>query len=294
MQIIQTGLSVGMRHAQAVGVFTLFALFAALDWRRGRFFSAQATADDKRLDWVVFVVFPLLIVPAILMITQIMGARYFPEDHNALAHWPWWAMALTLLLLDDFTQYWWHRLSHTSWMWPFHRAHHSAAYMGVRVVYRNNFFYYAAMPGLWLSGALIYLGFGWVYVAYSIVKIGVIVGAHSEARWDEALYRHRWLHPLAWLLERTISTPATHFAHHALRQDDGVGHYRGNYGNLLFVWDVLFGTALITRRYPPAFGLPDDRRHGSERWYIQYFYPLFRSRRAESVLSGLPLPAPEE
>jgi sterol desaturase/sphingolipid hydroxylase (fatty acid hydroxylase superfamily) len=47
-------------------------------------------------------------------------------------------------------------------MWPLHRAHHSAAYMSVRIVYRNNAFYYALMPGLWLSGVLLYLGFGWV------------------------------------------------------------------------------------------------------------------------------------
>ena len=30
---------------------------------------------------------------------------------------------------------------------------------------------------------------------------------------------------------------------------------QGNYGNLLFFWDVLFGTAKITRRYPAAFGV---------------------------------------
>jgi hypothetical protein len=43
--------------------------------------------------------------------------------------------------------------------------------MSVRVVYRNNFFYYPFMPGLWISGALLYLGFGWFYVGYAIVKL---------------------------------------------------------------------------------------------------------------------------
>lgn len=283
-----------MNDIQAIAVLTLFALFAAIEIRRKRFFAREATREDKWLDAVVIVVFPAIIVPAIFFTSYQLGSHYFPEYQDALAHWPWWAMVVTLLFADDMTQYWWHRMSHSSSMWPFHRAHHSAAYMGVRVVYRNNFFYYAAMPGLWLAGALIYLGFGWVYVFYSIVKMAVVIGAHSEARWDEVLHRHRWLHPLAWILEHTISTPTTHYAHHALSQDDGIGHYRGNYGNLLFIWDILFGTALITRRYPPAFGLPDDRRLGSERWYIQFFYPLFRSKRAESVLSGRPMPAPEE
>lgn len=283
-----------MSPIQGIAAALLFALFGGIEIYRRRFFAASATHDDNRLDLVVFIVFPAVIIPGIFAITYWIGLHDFAAYQDSLAHWPWWGMVLTLLLADDLTQYWWHRLSHTSWMWPFHRAHHAGAYMGVRVVYRNNFFYYAAMPGLWLSAILVYLGFGWTYVIYSIIKMGIIVGAHSEARWDEALYRSRWLRPLAWVLERTISTPCTHYAHHALRQDDGIGHYRGNYGNLLFFWDVLFGTALITRRYPPDFGLPDDRRHGSERWYVQFFYPLFRSRRAETVLSGLPVKAPEE
>lgn len=281
-----------MNGIQGLAIFLIFTFFAAIELWRRRFFSPLATAQDNRLDVVVMLVFPLAIIPFIIGVSQWLGLEFFPEYHNALAHWPWWGMLLTLVVCDDLTQYWWHRASHTTFMWPFHRAHHSAPYMGIRVVYRNNFFYYLFMPGLWLSGALVYVGFGWAYVGYSIVKMTVLVGAHSEARWDEALYRQRWLRPLVWVMERTISTPATHFAHHALKQNDGVGHYRGNYGNLLFAWDMLFGTALITRRYPPEFGLLDDRRHGSEAWYVQYFYPLFRSGRAETVLSGRPLPAP--
>jgi hypothetical protein len=42
------------------------------------------------------------------------------------------------------------------------------------------------------------------------------------------------------VVERTISTPPTHFSHHALVQGDGIGHYSG-IGNLLFLWDVLYG-----------------------------------------------------
>ena len=74
-------------------------------------------------------------------------------------------------------------------LWPLHRAHHTAHYMSIRVTYRNNFFYYLMMPGLWISGVLIYLGFGTVYLVYIVVKLTVILGAHSAVRWDEPLYR---------------------------------------------------------------------------------------------------------
>ena len=272
-----------LQSVQLFSVVTVFSLFAVAEVVIGKFFAPEASAEDNRLDVAVGVMFPV-VSGLVFTAAQGLCAWLIPTSRDAWAQWSWWQMVLVLLVADDLTQYLWHRLSHTSFMWPLHRAHHSAAYMSVRVVYRNNAFYYALMPGLWLSGALLYLGFGWIFVGYSIVKLTVIIGAHSAVRWDRFLYQYRPLRPLAWVLERTISTPATHFAHHALTQDDGVGHYIGNYGNLLFFWDVLFGTALITRQYPPAYGLKDDRRHGSEKWYAQLLFPVFRSGRAETVL----------
>ncbi|MEI7497147.1 MAG: fatty acid hydroxylase, partial [Betaproteobacteria bacterium] len=90
--------------------------------------------------------------------------------------------------------------------------------------------------------------------------------------------------PIMWVLERTISTPATHWAHHAITQKDGVGHYKGNFGNMLFIWDLIFGSALITRKYPEKVGLIDDKLFGQERWYHQMFFPLFQSQRQSSAL----------
>ncbi len=268
---------------QLLVLLLVLSAFALAEMIQGRFFAKEATREDNRLDVAVTLLFPL-ITGAVMAASASLCQWLMPLQKDALADWAWWQMVLVLLVADDLTQYFWHRLSHTSVMWPLHRAHHSAAYMSVRVVYRNNLFYYALMPGLWLAGVLVFMGFGWVYVVYSIVKVSVIIGAHSAVRWDEFLYRYPVLHPLAWLVERTISTPATHFAHHALVQGDGVGHYTGNYGNLLFLWDVLFGTALISRRYPTATGLTDDIRHGPEPWLAQFVYPLRRSSRAETVL----------
>jgi sterol desaturase/sphingolipid hydroxylase (fatty acid hydroxylase superfamily) len=272
------------QQVQITVVSLVFVGFALLEWRRRGLFPREAGREDNRLDVAVLFMVPVVQSGVLLAATALCN-RFIPESQGSLAHWPWWAMLGTLLVADDLTQYLWHWLSHTSVLWPLHRAHHAAGYMSVRVVYRNNLFYYAMMPGLWLAAVLLYLGFGWVYIAYVIVKMTVIIGAHSSVRWDEKLYQYPALHPLMWLLERTISTPATHYAHHALSQDDGIGHYTGNYGNLLFFWDVLFGTAVITRKYPPAFGLLDDRIHGHENWLAQLLFPLVRSHRADSALA---------
>ena len=86
---------------------------------------------------------------------------------------------------------------------------------------------------------------------------------------------------MAWVIERTISTPATHFAHHGLSAEDGVSHPNGNYGNLLFLWDVLFGTAKITRQYPKTFGAWNRVK---EPWHVQLFFPFVRSNDPSSEL----------
>jgi sterol desaturase/sphingolipid hydroxylase (fatty acid hydroxylase superfamily) len=247
--------------------------------------TVRATANDTKLELFMFLSLLAITQPLAMVITSQLGAMWAPEYKGVLADWPGWAMVGLLLVFDDLTQYLWHRASHSPLLWPLHRAHHSAQYMSIRVTFRNNFFYYLMMPGLWCAGALLYLGVdGRVYAMYVVVKVTVILGAHCAWRWDEPLYRIPALRPVMWVLERTISTPATHWAHHAITNDDGVGHYKGNFGNLLFVWDIIFGSAKITRQYPPQVGLMDDHVFGVERWQHQMFFPVLQSPRTHTVL----------
>jgi sterol desaturase/sphingolipid hydroxylase (fatty acid hydroxylase superfamily) len=274
-----------MNQLQNIILVAIILTFALLEWRSGRHKDFGVTPDDTKLEAFMFVALVALLQPGIFFITGKLSTWLMPEQRNAWAQFPVWAMVGILLVADDMTQYWWHRLSHTPLLWPLHRAHHTAHYMSIRITYRNNFFYYAMMPGLWISGVLIYLGFANVYLVYVVVKLTVIMGAHSAVRWDEPFYKYKWLHPLTWVLERTFSTPATHWAHHALTNEDGIGHYRGNFGNLLFLWDLIFGSAKITRKYPARVGLQDDLVYGKERWFTEMFYPVIQSKREHSVLA---------
>ena len=115
---------------------------------------------------------------------------------------------------------------------------------------------------------------GPVYVPYVVVKQLVIIASHSALPWDRPLYGIRWLSPVMWLVERTISTPSTHSAHHGKHLADGVTNYKGNFGNLLFFWDVLFGTAKITRRYPAEIGIENLPPITAAE---QLAWPVFRS-----------------
>ncbi|MEP6791466.1 MAG: sterol desaturase family protein [Ramlibacter sp.] len=274
-----------MSTLQNVILAAIMLGFAGAEFASRRYRDFGATPDDGKLELFMFISLLAITQPLIFALTGKAGTLWFPQYRDALAGLPWWAMFAILLVGDDLTQYLWHRVSHTPLLWPLHRAHHTAHYMSIRITYRNNFFYYLMMPGLWISGVLIYLGFAPVYLVYLIIKLTVILGAHSAVRWDEPLYRIKALSPLMWVVERTISTPATHWAHHALTNQDGIGHYKGNFGNLLFFWDVLFGTAHITRQYPAQVGLRDDQIFGKERWFTEMFYPLVRSKREHSALT---------
>jgi len=235
----------------------IFFAFALAEIMRSRFFRMPHEKNgDKYVEIISTVLLIGLVQPLTLLLAGKSAAYLLPSAANSLAETALVLQVALLIVCDDMVQYWWHRASHTfPWLYGLHRAHHNADYMSIRIVYRNNLFYYALMPSLWLSGLLIYLGLGPVYVVYIVVKMAVIYGAHSNVRWDEKLYKIKALSPIMWLLEHTISTPATHAAHHGKYKADPATHYTGNFGNLFFFWDVLFGTAKITRGYPQHIGV---------------------------------------
>ncbi len=260
-------------------ILSIFIVFGVLEaFHSGFFRKARAVNGDGIVEVISALVLLIVTQPLALLGGGLVAAFLLPNQAGALASIPIWAAIGLFLIFDDMMQYWWHRLSHSvPWLYKLHRPHHNAEYLSVRIVYRNNIFYYVLMPGLWFSGALIYLGLGWVYAGYIVVKMAVIIGAHSDVRWDEPLYKIKWLSPVMWVVERTISTPATHSAHHGKYADDGVTNYKGNFGNLLFFWDILFGTAKITRQYPEHLGvenLPDTSTAE------QLFWPLVRTSPA--------------
>ena len=242
----------------------------------GLYFNDKRSKNDLTIELVCLTILPTLIQPTILAFVLFVMDLWFPfyEDYFINSFLLWHILAF--IIFDDLTQYLWHRFSHeNTFMWKLHRPHHVVEEMGVLVTYRNSFLYYAFMPGIWFSAIFIFLGMTEVYLYYVPIKVSIILLAHSEIKWDRFLYKYKILHPLAWIVERTISTPCTHYAHHGLTAEDGVSNPNGNYGNLLFFWDVLFGTAKITRKYPTRFGAWNKMK---EPWYVQLFFPIIKSK----------------
>lgn len=237
-------------------IFAIFIGFALLEFFSSGFFHkpGQINGDGKVELIGSFVLLAFTQPLTVFMGTSLTGL-IAPQTKDILADIPLWSALLLFFIFDDMVQYWWHRLSHSvSWLYNLHRPHHHANYMSVRIVYRNNAFFYLLMPSLWLSGALSFMGLGEVYAGFLIAKLTIIYAAHCDVRWDQPLYKIKALHPIMWVVERVISTPTTHSAHHGKHIADGVTNYHGNFGNMFFIWDVIFGTAKITRKVPEEFG----------------------------------------
>jgi sterol desaturase/sphingolipid hydroxylase (fatty acid hydroxylase superfamily) len=190
-----------------------------------------------------------------------------PGMKNAFEWIPFIWGFLIICIYDDLTQYWYHRLHHeVPFLWRFHRTHHSAPYMGMAMASRQNIVYTIFFSQTYLTTALVYLGLGYPALFAKGLKSLITKLAHSSIAWDKPFYENKWLHPVAWVLERLISTPATHHAHHADTTGDGVGHYKGNFGNMFFLWDIIFGTGLISRQYPKSYGIKHYQEEEAVSW----------------------------
>lgn len=241
------------------------------------------TGRERKVDIICFLAPKLLLPPVTAYFSLTVLPYLIPGLANTLSWVPFWGGFFLIAIADDLTQYWYHRLHHqVPFLWRFHRTHHSAPYMGMAMASRQNFIYTVFFSQIYLTATLTYLGLGIPALFVLVIKSFITLGAHSSIAWDKPFYKYRVLHPVAWVLERLISTPATHHAHHADTSGDGVGHFKGNFGNMFFIWDIIFGTGLITRKFPKSYG---TKSYKSEEWYAQFLWPIFKSKIEGSPLA---------
>jgi sterol desaturase/sphingolipid hydroxylase (fatty acid hydroxylase superfamily) len=153
-------------------------------------------------------------------------------------------LVLMLVVLDA-SDYFLHRLSHRlGWLWRLHSVHHTDTDLDVTTTMRHH-------PGEVLLGGVVFAGIGLLVGAapedmaiYGVIAFGVQLLGHANVALPA---------PLERALGSLIVTPAFHRFHHSRdrRQSDA------NYGQILVVWDRLFGT-LAPRNgsaTPVAFGV---------------------------------------
>ncbi|MEZ4279858.1 MAG: sterol desaturase family protein [Myxococcota bacterium] len=246
---------VGMLVAEALGGFHRSKPEA---WK-GRGFALAGIASHA-----------LLAGPVVALVMGLLFGRVFPQTQGAFADVSFWLAFPPLFLAQELAHYWLHRWSHEKrWLWKFHRTHHSAEDLNALVLYRYNIFWTLMLPQVWIGALAVHLGMFEVFAACSLIEFAVNALTHTPYRWDLALRRVPALDTVFNGLEKVVTLPDTHHAHHGLGRH---ANLRGNYAVTLFFLDMLFGTAKIPRARQERFGLP-----GRFDWREELFWPVVRS-----------------
>lgn len=165
-----------------------------------------------------------------------------------------------VLLANDFGVYWVHRIHHkTRVLWPFHSVHHSAEVMTPITVYRKHPIY--DMLSSSIRGVL-YGMFQGVVLAIFVgpVTLSTLLGVNVFYFLFNILganlrHSHIWF-SYGRFLEHILISPAQHQIHHSR----AVKHHNKNYGEVLAIWDWMFGTLYVPDEWEDLdFGLADAK-----------------------------------
>jgi sterol desaturase/sphingolipid hydroxylase (fatty acid hydroxylase superfamily) len=171
-----------------------------------------------------------------------------------------WVIAAVILLASDFSTYWIHRIHHEHpALWPFHAVHHSAEVMTPMTVYRKHPIYdlfSACVRGLILGTVQGFLLLLFVSQINMTLLVGVNVFYFSfNAAAANLRHSHVWV-SFGVVLEHIFISPSQHQVHHSIEQK----HYNKNYGEVLAIWDWMFGTLYVPKkREELSFGLGDAK-----------------------------------
>ena len=154
---------------------------------------------------------------------------------------PLWAMWVLTFVMIDFVFYIYHRMSHrVRFLWAIHLSHHSSEEMNFAVSFRQAWFgpiskipFFMALPLLGFDPTIIAVA-GVISTLWGIVGHTQIVGRLGFVEW-------------------IFNTPSHHRVHHGSNKQ----YIDKNYGNLLIIWDRMFGT-FEPEEEPVKFGLVNN------------------------------------
>jgi len=209
----------------------------------------------------------------LIPIALAMPGAYWLYEHRLLEPSKYGVWQYLLLFLSlEFVYYWWHRTSHRSrWFWTHHAVHHSP----------NNFNLAAAYRLGWTSRLMS------TYVIFSPMALLGFQPQTVFAAYSLNLAYQFWVHtdwiprlgPLEWIL----NTPSAHRVHHA----SNLEYLDANYGGVLIVFDLLFGTYRAERNdIPIRYGLVKPlHSYNPLRVAFHQFMPLYIDLRAARSIS---------
>ncbi len=190
-------------------------------------------------DWA----FLLLLISGLYgILIMTAGFGIYAHRIEAAAHWhaweffaaqPLWIAVPALYLGRSFSSYWLHRLQHSQWLWPLHKTHHAAREFTILNYLRGH-----PVELAWqtLAQTVLFASIGFSVDAitwYLLLNTGQQFLSHSNATQLLPLERFG------------LVTAAGHRIHHGIEPR----YHNRNFGELLNIWDRLFGTYLPPTRH---------------------------------------------
>jgi sterol desaturase/sphingolipid hydroxylase (fatty acid hydroxylase superfamily) len=224
--------------------------------------------------------FPLFSYLVLTPLSSYLGGSVSSEESPLhITHWLPVLEAHPLLrfmlyyVVYDFTYYWLHRAQHTiPWWWAMHSMHHSqrqlSCWSNDRGCYPDG-----ALQSFILAGVGIGMGVAPNEFALLVLLSELVQNfSHTNVRIGFGRF-----------LEKIFVDPRFHRLHHMQVDPTRPGLHNCNFGQVLSVWDTLFGTALFGEPVRPT-GVSDpmidaDNGHGLivQQWEtLKRFWGAFR------------------
>ncbi len=196
-------------------------------------------------------------------IDRVLGPHLY---RNVAAHWPLWLQVATVLLVMDFAQWCIHNLLHrVSWLWEFHKVHHSVVDGEMDWIVSFRFHWMEAVIYKTLQYLpLAFFGFS-ATAALTHAIVGTLIGHLNHANLDLGHGPWRYL----------VNNPRMHLWHHDYDAPPGKAR---NFGIIFSCWDYLFGTAHVPDGPPRKLGFPGVESF-PHNFFTSSLWPLQRLKK---------------
>jgi len=202
-----------------------------------------------------------------------LGREILPAHTDLVRAYPVWFQVVALLFTLDLVFYLMHRAKHRyRWWWRLHETHHSSDELDFMSSVRFHPFEKLLDRLIYMLPLTVLGADETALIAWSSIEVLSGMFIHANTRFG--------IGPLIYL----FVGPEMHQWHHALARE----HQESNFGNVLSIFDWVFGTAYVRSTRPDAFGIPAPAYPHEN--IVQQFLFAFRPVPGEDAVTGVRLP----
>ncbi len=253
-------------------VLVLIAIFERIlpfdaAWNRAR---GDVTADLLSLATAALGLETLFKVAGPLLVIAILSALHLPASwHVFPRHWPLWQQCLLVVAFIELVKYWFHRMGHeTKAWWPLHSVHHAVKRVYLLNGFRIHPLYHVLTYVLGYFPCIL-LGAPAETLLVHTVALGICGG-----------FQHCNIDLKYGFLNYVFSTNEIHRWHHSTKAEEG----NKNYGAILSIYDVLFGTYFnVPGAAPAEIGMVEEEGYPMRSYWKQLAVPFMYRRWVRAV-----------